>query len=396
MHHVHGLRSLDLSAPDTGASLDVLPRHATTRQRREFLRRSMLGAFAASATAQAFADQAPAPRAALPDRFHDEQATPRRYPDPDVVVLDNRFKARIGNTPIVRLHRGMFWAEGPAWSGVGRHLVFSDIPANEVLRWNEEDGHVGRRFRSPSQHTNGNSFDAHGRQLSCCHQTRNVIRYEWNGSTTVLADQCDGKPFNAPNDIAVHPDGWMLFTDPGYGSLSRYEGNRVPEAATSPRPLVKEAIYRIDAPGQVVKLADEPFKPNGICFSPDYRKVYVADTGPTHYPEAKGIIWSYDVDGRNLRNPKTFASMAMDDRTGLGDGLRCDEDGNVWVGAGWGGEGYDGVHVFHPDGTRIGLIRMPEVVANVCFGGTQRNRLFIVASRSLYALYVETRGGTPT
>jgi gluconolactonase len=137
-------------------------------------------------------------------------------------------------------------------------------------------------------------------------------------------------------------------------------------------------------------------KPNGLCFSPDYRKCYVADTGITHYPDAKSVVWVYDVDGNSLRNGRVFASMEMDGKTGFGDGIRCDEDGNLWVGVGWVGEGYDGVHVFHPDGTRIGQIKMPEIVSNVCFGGSKRNRLFMTGSQSLYAVYVETKGGTLT
>ena len=168
---------------------------------------------------------------------------------------------------------------------------------------------------------------------------------------------------NAPNDGAAHPDGWLFFTDPGYGGLMNYEGKRLNTG--TPQPIQKEAIYRIDAPGKVEKVADEPFKPNGLCFSPDFKKVYVADTGVSHYPNAKSVIWVYDVDGKKLKNPKMFASMEMNGKTGFADGIRCDEDGNVWAGMGWVGDGYDGVHVFSPDGTRIGQIRMPEIISNI-------------------------------
>ena len=381
MEHVQPLRLIDLAAPEAD---DASPK---LKQRRALLRTAGIAAFAASTTGSAFAQAM--------DRYAPDVA-PTRYPEPDVIGLDPRFKYKLGNTPIVRLHRGTMWAEGPAWSGNARCLIWSDIPNNEVLRWSEEDGHVGRRFRYPSGYANGNTFDHQGRQISFCHGTRNVIRYEPNGKVTVLADRVAGKEFNAPNDGMVHPEGWMFFTDPGYGSLMEYEGNRLPASASNPQPIQKEAIYRIDATGQVEKVADEPFKPNGLCFSPDYKKCYVADTGMSHYPNAKSVIWVYEVDGKRLRNAKVFAEMTFNGKTGFADGVRCDEDGNVWAGMGWGGEGFDGVHVFAPDGKRIGWIRMPEIISNVCFGGTKRNRLFMTGSQSLYSVYVETRGGTPT
>jgi len=319
-------------------------------------------------------------------------AEPQRYPEPDVVVLDKRFKYKLGNTPIQRLHRGTLWAEGPAWSTVGRYLLWSDIPNNEQLRWLEEDGHVSRRFRFPANNSNGNTFDYQGRQIACEHFTHRVVRYEHNGSVTVLAETAGGKPLNAPNDAVVHPnDGAIWFTDPGYGSLMDYEGQR--GKTDSVQPHQKEAIYRIDAQsGAVEKVAEEPFKPNGLCFSQDYKKLYVADTGTSHYPSAKNIIWGYDVDGKKLKNARKFADMDLNGKSGFADGIRCDEDGNVWSSAGWVGDGYDGVHIFAPSGERIGQIRLPEICANVCFGGSKRNRLFMCGSQSLYAVYVEIRG----
>jgi len=317
---------------------------------------------------------------------------PVRYPEPDVVELDKRFKYKLGNTPILRLYRGTLWAEGPAWNGVGRYLLWSDIPNNEQLRWLEEDGHVARRFRYPAGNSNGNTFDYSGRQIACEHGPRRIVRYEYDGSVTVLADSYGGKPLNAPNDAVVHRnDNSIWFTDPGYGGLMNYEGRRMKTGSVQPHQ--KEAIYRIDPQsGKVEKVAEEPFKPNGLCFSPDLKKLYVADTGVSHYPAAKNIVWQYDVDGARLRNPRKYCDMEMNGKAGFADGIRADEDGNIWVGAGWVGDGYDGVHIFAPDGARIGLIRMPEIISNVCFGGSMRNRLFMTGSQSLYAVYVETVG----
>lgn len=348
-------------------------------------RRSFLAAATAVASVTGMSSEAFA-RSFGPD------AEPVRYPEPDVVPLDKRFKYKLGNTPILRLHRGTFWAEGPAWNGVGRYLLWSDIPSNEQLRWIEEDGHVSRQFRYPSGNSNGNTFDFTGRQIACEHGNRRVVRYEYDGSITVLADSFEGGEFNAPNDAVVHPDDDSIwFTDPGYGSLMNYEGNRFDTG--SPQPLRKEAVYRIDAQtGAVTMVTDMAFKPNGLCFSHDYKTLYVADTGASHYPEASPNILAFDVDGTVLKNGREFTSMEMDGKTGFADGIRCDEDGNVWASAGWVGDGYDGVHVFAPNGDRIGHIRLPEICSNVCFGGTKRNRLFMTGSQSLYAVYVETRG----
>lgn len=313
---------------------------------------------------------------------------PVRYPDADILVLDKRFaQYRIGNTPIQRLHTGMLWAEGPAWNGVGRYLVWSDIPNNVQMRWVEDDGRT-TVFRNPAGNSNGNTFDWQGRQISCEHGTRKVVRYEYNGTQTVLAERYQGKRLNAPNDAVVHPDGDIWFTDPGYGSLLNYEGNRAPLE-------IKEAVYRVDGKsGQITLVTDEIRKPNGLCFSPDYKKLYVADTGATHYEDAQKIIKVWDVaDAKSLRNGKTFCSMDLPGKgAGLADGIRADTDGNIWVGAGWVGAGYDGVHIFAPDGMRIGQILLPEICSNLCFGGAKRNRLFMTGSQSLYAVYTEAQG----
>ena len=313
-------------------------------------------------------------------------ASPVRYPDPDLVKLDDRFaKYMIGNTPIQRLHTGCLWAEGPAWSSVGRYLVWSDIPNDRHLRYADEDGHISV-MRQPVGNTNGNTFDYQGRLVSCEHGNRRVVRHEHDGSLTVLADRFEGKRFNAPNDVIVHPktgDSW--FTDPGYGSLGNYEGNKGPLE-------IKEAVYRIDARTRaVVKLTEQLDKPNGLCFSNDYTKLYVADTG-----KLKSILVFDIAEDTKIGEGREFHSMKMKlgdkEVSGIADGIRCDIDGNIWASAGWVGEGYDGVHVFAPDGTRIGQIRLPEICSNVCFGGAKRNRLFMTGSQSLYAVYVETRG----
>lgn len=328
-----------------------------------------------------------------------------------MVVLDDRFKKiKIGNASIEKLHGGMRWAEGPAWSGAGQYLMWSDIPNDTQLRLLADDGHVST-IHKPAGFSNGNTFDREWRQISCEHSTRRVVRYEPNGEVTVLAEKFDGKPFNAPNDAVVTPDGAIWFTDPGYGALFEYEGKKQPLEQ-------KEAVYRIDpTTAKITRVTDEIFKPNGLCFSPDYKKLYVADTGASHYPAAPKNIKVWDVDGATLKNGREFASMQMSynfakhlasaagdqlvvvganvkdgNVAGMADGIRCDTEGNVWVGAGWVGAGYDGVHVFAPDGVRIGQILLPEICSNVCFGGPRRNRLFMTASQSLYAVYVEAQG----
>jgi gluconolactonase len=243
------------------------------------------------------------------------------------------------------------------------------------MRWIEDDGRV-TVFRNPSGNSNGNTFDYEGRQLSCEHGGRRVVRYEPNGTVTVIAEKFQGKRLNSPNDIVVHPDGGIWFTDPMYGVRGTYEGFKG-------QIETKEAVYRVDGKsGQIEKMTDQPEQPNGLCFSPDYKKLYIADTG------APRDITVWDVDGKAIRNGKRFVVL---DIPGTGtpsaaDGIRCDVDGNIWAGA------RPGVQVITPSGERIGMIRMPETCANVCFGGAKRNRLFMAGSQSLYAVYVETTG----
>jgi gluconolactonase len=334
-------------------------------------RRSFLGA-AFAGIAQTAAQQ---PNPVPAPRDWSGQA-PLQYPDPDIVALDPRFRRYIiGNTPIKRLHTGTLWAEGTAWNAVGRYLVWSDIPNNVQMRWIEDDGRV-TVFRNPSGNSNGNTFDFEGRQLSCEHGGRRVVRYEHNGTVTVIADKFQGKRLNSPNDIVVHPDGGIWFTDPIYGIRGNYEGFKGESE-------MKEAVYRVDGKsGQIDKVTDRPEEPNGICFSPDYKKLYIADTG------SPSDISVWDVDAKTIRNGKQFIKV---DIPGTGtptvaDGMRCDVDGNIWTGA------RPGVQIITPNGERIGMIRMPETIANIAFGGAKRNRLFMAGSQSLYAVYVDTTG----
>jgi gluconolactonase len=316
-----------------------------------------------------------------------------RYPNPVWKLLDPRFKPYVaGNTPLIREWTGSLWAEGSAWNGVGRYVVFSDIPNNRQMRWDEVTGEVSL-LRYPANFSNGNTFDFEGRQISCQHYPASVVRYEWQGDATVLADTYDGKLLNAPNDPVVHPDdGGIIFTDPGYGSHGWYEGfKRELELPTS--------VYHIDAQGgKVTKLTDEIHKPNGVCFSPDYNTLYVADTAPTHFPEEKAAIIAWDVqdNGRALANRRVFVELEREPGTSgtgpLHDGIRADVDGNVWAGTIFGGEGLDGIHVYAPDGTRIGQILMPESCANLTFVGKNRNRLFICGSQSVYTIYTGAQG----
>ncbi len=333
-------------------------------------RRSFIGLAAAAASAQT-----PPAISPVPTPRDWTNAQPVQYPDPDVVALDPKFRRyMIGNTAMKRLYVGTSWAEGPAWNGTGKFLVWSDIPGNTQLRWIEDDRRV-TTFRNPAGYSNGNTFDYEGRQLSCEHGGRRVVRYETNGTVTVLADKFEGKRLNSPNDIVVHPDGGIWFTDPPYGINGNYEGYQAEKE-------VKEAVYRVDSKtAQVVKVTDEVVAPNGICFSPDYKRLYVADTGAR---ETK--VW--ELDGNRLVRGKLFIKL---DVPGTGapsgfDGIRCDMEGNVWGGA------RPGVQIIAPTGERIGMIRLPENCANVCFGGPRRNRLFMTASQSLYALYVQTAG----
>jgi gluconolactonase len=355
-----------------------------------------------------------------PPRDFGPGAPPNVYfTDPDVITIDPMFNGlRQANAPIQRLWTGALWSEGPAWSGQGRYLVWSDIPNNRQLRWSEDDGRVSV-FRMPSNNSNGNTFDFQGRQLSCEHLTRRVVRYEHDGAITLIADKFNGKRLNSPNDVVAHPDGSYWFTDPPYGG-QLYEG--APDAPGGPsnragrlkprlgQPLeigdakreLPTGVYRVDPSGRVdlVVGEDQVPDPNGLTFSPDYKKLYVISTGRgpgDTGPGGNRDMHVFDVGADNKpTNRKIFTDFMIDGIKCGPDGVRCDVDGNLWCSSNAGrAVGYSGVTVWTPEGKLIGRIRLPEVCGNLCFGGPKRNRLFMAASQSLYALYVSTQGAGP-
>jgi gluconolactonase len=294
-------------------------------------------------------------------------------------VIDPRFNACIiGHVRVERLWTGARWSEGPVWFAAGRYLVWSDIPNNRMLRYDECDGSVSV-FRNPSNYSNGNTVDRQGRLVSCEHGARRVTRTEHDGSITVIADSYKGKRLNSPNDVVVKSDGSIWFTDPFYGIVVDYEGGKAP---------MEQAgcyVYRVDGKScALTVVADDFDKPNGIAFSPDEKFLYVVDTGISHNPKGPKHIRRFDVsaDGATISNSKIFADCTA----GLFDGFRFDSDGHLWTSAA------DGVHCYHPDGTLIGKVLIPELVSNICFGGAKLNRLFICGTTSLYSIYLGVNG----
>ncbi len=297
-------------------------------------------------------------------------------------VHDPRFNECLtGHGRVERLWSGARWAEGPAWFAAGRYLLWSDIPNNRMLRYDETDGSVSV-FRSPSNNSNGNTVDREGRLVSCEHLARRVSRTEHNGAITVIADNYEGNRFNSPNDVVVKSDGSIWFTDPPYGHLTDYEGEQgVSEIGNA-------NVYRVDPmSGEVSPVCVDFDKPNGLAFSPDEKYLYIADTGASHTTGGNKHIRRFDVkdSGQALGKSKVFADCT----SGLFDGFRVDRDGRIWTSAG------DGVHCYLPDGTLIGKILIPELVANVCFGGARLNRLFICGTTSLYSAYLAINGISP-
>lgn len=317
---------------------------------------------------------------ALTSTSAEEWAPSGRYPDPRIRIIDASFaKYRLNLAKVERLATGMRWAEGPVWFGDGRYLLWSDIPNNRILKWEEETGAVSV-FRKPSNNANGNTRDRQGRLITCEHDSRRVTRTEYDGSITVLADQFDGRPLNSPNDVVCKSDGSIWFTDPPFGILGYYEGRKA-------QPQLPTNVYRWDpSTKKIAVVAGDVDRPNGLAFSPDESKLYVVEAGV-----APRAIREYDVaaDGTQLTGGRVLLTAEAD---GTPDGFRVDVDGNLWCGWGMGREGLDGVSIFNPEGRLIGRIELPERCANLCFGGLHRNRLFLCGSTSIYSLFVNTQG----
>ncbi|GAB2896199.1 SMP-30/gluconolactonase/LRE family protein [Paralcaligenes sp. KSB-10] len=304
----------------------------------------------------------------------------QRYPDPRIEIFHRNFeKYRLFSAAVEQLATGTRWGEGPVWFGDGRYLLWSDVPNSRIMKWEESSGSVSV-YRGPSNHANGNTRDRQGRLVTCEHGSRRVTRTEYDGSITVLADSFDGKPLNSPNDIVVSSDGAVWFTDPPFGLHNFYEG-------TVAKQELPANVYRIDGgTGKLSVVASDIEGPNGLCFSPDEKLLYIVASRA----RPNRLIYAFDVtaDLQGITNKRTL----IDCGAGTSDGIRCDEDGNLWCGWGMGTEELDGVRVFDNTGAPLGHIHLPERCANICFGGQHNNQLFMAAGKALYRLFVNTRG----
>lgn len=294
-------------------------------------------------------------------------------------IRDERFRFSVKlDEPVEQIWTGARWTEGPVYSPVFRCLLWSDIPNDRRLRWDELTGAVGEIRSGLGCYTNGSTLDREGRIVACEQGTRSVTRIGHDGSVTTLASHYDGKRFNSPNDVIVRSDGTVWFSDPAYGIDSDYEGFQAePE-------IDGQHVYRLDpSNGECVCVADDFTCPNGLAFSPDEQTLYIADSGGNRYPSGEHHIRAFAVDaGGRLSGGEVFAEC----ENGVFDGFRLDNQGRIWTSAS------DGVHCYHPDGTLLGKIFVPELVSNVCFGGPKLNRLFITASRSVYAVWLAASG----
>jgi gluconolactonase len=356
-------------------------------------RRAFLAATAATATtvglhAAGAATQGPFGQTGVP--LHDSSPLPlgplsgARYPDPHIESLDKRFKGSPGTGGVERIATGFRWTEGPAYFAAGRYLLFSDIPNNRIMRLLEDDNHLSV-FRYPSLNSNGNTTDPQGRLVTAEHTGRRITRTEFDGTITIIADKYNGKKLNSPNDVVVASNGSIWFTDPTYGVRGWYE------SIHGEIEQDKHNVYRVDPQsGEVKVVVDDFVQPNGILFSPDEKKLYVIDSGISEGPGNPAHIRVFDVDigTGKVSNSKVFA----DNFPGLTDGMRCDVEGNVWCSVGWGDPKEDGIRCYSPQGDLLGKIHTPETAGNLVFGGVQRNRIYICASTSIYACYVNTQG----
>ena len=311
----------------------------------------------------------------------------QRYPDPAVVSVTPEFdQYKLALAKIERLATGFRWCEGPVWFGDARVLIWSDVPGNTMYRWDELSG-LTSSYRAPSNHGNGNTRDRQGRLLTCEHLSRRVTRTEYDGAISVIADRYEGKRLNSPNDIVCHSDGSIWFTDPVFGILGNYEGNKS-------EPELSSNVYRVDPTGEIERVASDINQPNGLAFSPDESILYIVESR-----SSPRNILAYDIahpsqskqnqSSERLHNKRILIDAGA---KGTPDGFRVDIDGNLWCGWGMGEDGLDGVHIFNPAGQLIGRVDLPERCANLCFGGLHRNRLFMAASTSVYSLYVNTQG----
>jgi gluconolactonase len=301
-----------------------------------------------------------------------------RYPDPRIIAVDDTFKPyMLSSAKVEQIATGYRWAEGPVWFGDTRMLLWSDIPNDTIMRWDEVTGQASV-FRHPANYSNGHARDRQGRLISCEHDTRRITRTEYDGSITVLADSYDGKPLNSPNDIVVKSDGTIWFTDPPFGISGFYEGHKA-------TPELPQNVYRLDPETRKLTVVLGDVKgPNGLCFSPDEKILYVVESRAT----PNRLILAWDVVDNTLKNKRVH----IDCGNGTADGIACDMDGNLWCGWGTGSEELDGVRMFNTQGKHIGTIQLPERCANLCFGGEKGNRLFMASSTSIYSLYVNTLG----
>jgi gluconolactonase len=360
-------------------------------------RRNFLAASAATATAAVSLKAQADPPAPPFGETADPLVVPReerlplgplpnsRYPDPHIEALDKSFKGSAGTGAVERIATGLRWAEGPAFFRAGRYFVCSDIPNNRIIRILEDDNHMSV-FRARSMNSNGNTTDREGRLVTCEHSGRRVTRTEHDGSITIIASHYNGKLLNSPNDVVVASDGSIWFTDPNYGIRGWYEGLHAEQEQE------KHNVYRVDPhSGNVTVVADDFVEPNGICFSPDEKKLYIIDTGLTDGPGNPAWIRVFDCDleAGKISNSKVFAD---DFKPGFTDGMRADVEGNIWCSMGWADPKEDGVRCYNPSGHLIGKIHTPETVANLVFGGRFRNRLYICGTTSVYACYVNTQG----